>query len=73
MKLKKAIRIFSECAEEGVYWIAVDEDKGIWVYWDTKPTQTKNGWHNSFGQNKFICNTYTGKKHWTKTLREFTV
>ena len=77
MKLKKAVKQFRmrNISSSKTYWIAADEDGYIFIYWDHKPTICTEAfyWVNASYNIRVSDKLYTGKKHWTKTLKEFTI
>ena len=67
MNLKKAVK---NAKKLGFKWVAVDED-GLIAASNKKPAinKVKNFW-SVYPYDYKEIGRYTGKKHWTKTLRE---
>jgi len=72
MKLKEIEKwAFCKGIVSGEYWVAADKDLKLYVY-DSEPHTFHNIWTDGY-----TCmptpSSYTGKKHWTKAIRKFTV
>ena len=72
MKLKEAVKEACKLVKESrTYWLAVDENGTICCYFE-KPHLYSKCWNEILGC-LVVQGRYTGKKHWTRAIRKFTL
>jgi len=73
MKLKEAEKFEREKGHPpGTYYVAADKGRVIHIFTEYPRLIRNYCWTTGYGYG-YVGSCYTGKKHWTRAIRKFTV